>query len=92
MIGNKGRPPAPDGRLIVAVAAVLSVAAACGSDGGSARPSGGELPATVKVVSIERRDRPRRLRGPVRRNKGYDLAIKEINDQEFLGGTKLDAH
>ena len=91
MIGNKGRPQRRMVRLSVAVAALLSVTAACGSgDGGGSGPAASdELPDTVKVVSVNAITGPSGFAG-VSANKGYELAIKEINDTDFLDGTKLD--
>ncbi len=56
MIGMKGRSRRKAGLGVVAVAALLSVTAACGdSSGGGGPAASDELPDTVKVVVGQRR-------------------------------------
>ena len=90
MIGMKGRSRRKTGLGVVAVAALLSVTAACGdSSGGGGPAASDELPDTVKVVSVNAVTGPSGFAGESA-NKGYELAIKEINDTDFLDGTKLE--
>jgi len=82
------------GNRLVAVTGVALLGmglAACGgstSSSGSTAPGGG-LPASVKILSI------RELTGPVafagiNAQKGIDLAVGQIEQQKFLGATKLE--
>jgi branched-chain amino acid transport system substrate-binding protein len=73
--------------LALTVSVLLTVTA-CGSGGASgAGTSGGRgLPATVKVVGIEPETGPAAFAG-LAAEKGYKLAVKEINDQHFLGSS-----
>lgn len=82
-------------RLHAALAAgvVLSLAA-CG--GGSSNSSssgssgGGALPSTIKIVGSEPETGPAAFAG-LSAEKGYKLAVKQINDQHFLGkNTTID--
>ena len=83
--GFQGRTAA----LAAAVAAVLSVSA-CGSDGGGSGPEKTEeLPATIKVVAINPTTGAAAFAG-IEANNGYKLAIKEINETDFLEGTKIE--
>src|SRR3954469_5447467 len=83
-------------RLHAALAAgvVLSLAA-CGGGGNSNSSSGssaagGNLPATIKIVGSEPETGPAAFAG-LAAEKGYKLAIKQINDQHFLGkSTTMD--
>lgn len=89
MIGMRGRTRRGAG-LGVAVAALLSVTAACGDASGGGGPEASDgLPDTVKVVSVNAVTGPSGFAGESA-NKGYELAIKEINDTDFLDGTKLE--
>jgi branched-chain amino acid transport system substrate-binding protein len=74
---------------LLSVGALL-LAAACGSGGGSGASGGkGKLPAEIKVVSVNELTGPAAFAG-LSANKGYELAIEEINKQGYLGGsTKL---
>lgn len=72
----------------VAVTAMVTLAA-CGGDGDGGGAAGEGLPDTVKVVSTNP------LTGVVAfagegANRGYELAIKEINESDFLEGTTLE--
>ncbi len=79
-----GRPAA----ALLAVGALL-VASACGSgDGGATTPAGSTLPAEIKLISINDQTGAAAFAG-LSANKGYELAIDEINSQGFLGSTKL---
>jgi branched-chain amino acid transport system substrate-binding protein len=91
MSGIKGRAPRRFAKLFVASAAVLSVAVACGSsdDSSGGSSSGKGLPSTIKVVSVNPTTGVVAFAG-VAANKGYELAVKQINDQKFLGDTKLE--
>jgi branched-chain amino acid transport system substrate-binding protein len=80
----------------LATGVVLSLAA-CGGGGtsssSSASSSGGasNLPSTIKVVGTEPETGPAAFAG-LAAEKGYKLAIKQINDQKFLGkNTTLEA-
>jgi branched-chain amino acid transport system substrate-binding protein len=85
-MGRTQRRVAP---LAVAMAAVLSVTA-CGSGGGGAGPAASEsLPDTIKVVSVNVETGPSAFAG-LSANKGYELAIKEINDTDFLEGSTIE--
>jgi branched-chain amino acid transport system substrate-binding protein len=73
----------------LAVAALLTVAACGGGDDGGGASGGDGLPDTIKVVSTNP------LTGVVAfagegANRGYELAIKEINESDFLEGTTLE--
>ena len=76
----------------LAAGAVL-VLAGCGGGGGSSASSGSgssSLPSTIKVVGIEPETGPAAFAG-LAAEKGYKLAVKEINDQKFLGSnTKIE--
>lgn len=75
------------GAVAVVAAAALGMSACSSSTGTSSTTSGG-LPATINVVSINPQTGPAAFAG-LAANKGYDLAIKEINDTKFLGSTTL---
>jgi branched-chain amino acid transport system substrate-binding protein len=75
---------------VAALSLGLVAAAACGSDdkaAGSGTGSG-KLPSTIKLVSINPETGPAAFAG-LAANKGYELAIEEINTQKFLGDTKV---
>lgn len=65
------------------IGVVLSVAA-CGSSSASGGPGGKGLPSTIKIVGIEPETGPVAFAG-LSAEKGYKLAIKQINEQHFLG-------
>jgi branched-chain amino acid transport system substrate-binding protein len=78
-------------RAVVALSAaglLLSVAACGGGDsdsgGGGSASEGGSLPDTIKIAGIEPETGPAAFAG-LSAEKGYELAIKEINEQKFLG-------
>lgn len=73
--------------VMVALATLVS-ATACGgsSSGGSA---GGGLPDTIKIVSINPTTGIVAFAG-AGANKGYELAVKEINASDLLGGSKIE--
>jgi branched-chain amino acid transport system substrate-binding protein len=80
---------------MVAAGAVIALAAcssggASGSSGGGATggASTGSLPASITVVSTNPTTGVVAFAGSAA-NKGYDLAVKEINAQKFLGNTTL---
>jgi branched-chain amino acid transport system substrate-binding protein len=83
-------------RLHAALAAgvVLSLAA-CGGGGSSNSSSGSSggssnLPSTINVAGTEPETGPAAFAG-LAAEKGYKLAVKQINDQNFLGkNTKLN--
>ncbi len=86
MIGRSQRRLAT---MAMATAAVLSVAA-CGSSGGSDSASGDGLPEEVKIVATIPLTGPAAFAG-LSAQKGHEMALKEINDQAFLGdGTTLE--
>lgn len=69
---------------------LVVAASACGSDdkaGGSGTGSG-KLPSTIKLVSINPETGSAAFAG-LAANKGYELAIEEINSQKFLGDAKV---
>ena len=80
---------------MVAAGAVIALAA-CSSGGGSGGSGGGatgaastgNLPASITVVSTNPTTGVVAFAGSAA-NKGYDLAVKEINAQKFLGSTTL---
>ena len=71
-------------------ATVLLTTAACGgsSSATSATGSSKGLPDTIHLVSINPTTGPIAFVG-TSANKGYELAIKEINEQKLLGNTEL---
>jgi branched-chain amino acid transport system substrate-binding protein len=87
-------------RAVVALstAGLLLSVAACGggsgssSSGSSGGSGGGSLPATIKVAGIEPETGPAAFAG-LSAEKGYKLAVSQINDQKFLGDkTKLEVN
>jgi len=86
-------------RAVVALSTaglLLSVAACGGGSGssgsGSGSSGGGSLPDTIKVAGIEPETGPAAFAG-LSAEKGYKLAIKEINEQKYLGDkTKLEVN
>jgi branched-chain amino acid transport system substrate-binding protein len=87
-------------RAVVALstAGLLLSVAACGggsdnsSSGSSGGSGGGSLPAVIKVAGIEPETGPAAFAG-LAAEKGYKLAISQINDQKFLGdSTKLEVN
>jgi branched-chain amino acid transport system substrate-binding protein len=73
----------------VALAALLTLAA-CGESGGGAGPAATDgLPETINVVSINPTTGVVAFAGEAA-NKGYELAVKEINDTDFLEGSKIN--
>jgi len=74
--------------VALTAAVALGLAAGCSSSSGGASSTAGGMPATVNVVSINPQTGPAAFAG-LAANKGYELAIKEINDTKFLGGTTL---
>lgn len=84
-------------RAVVALstAGLLLSVAACGggsgsSSSGSGASGGGSLPDTIKVAGTEPETGPAAFAG-LAAEKGYKLAVKQINSQHFLGkSTTLD--
>jgi branched-chain amino acid transport system substrate-binding protein len=83
-------------RAVVALstAGLLLSVAACGggssSSGSSGSASGGSLPSTIKVAGTEPETGPAAFAG-LAAEKGYKLAVKQINSQHFLGkSTTMD--
>jgi branched-chain amino acid transport system substrate-binding protein len=83
-------------RAVVALstAGLLLSVAACGggssSSGSSGGASGGSLPSTIKVAGTEPETGPAAFAG-LAAEKGYKLAVKQINSQHFLGkSTTMD--
>jgi branched-chain amino acid transport system substrate-binding protein len=77
------------GELTVAVAAVLSITA-CGSGGGGGGPTASDdLPDAVKVVAINPTTGAAAFAG-IAANKGYELAVKEINESDYLDGSTIE--
>jgi len=79
--------------VAVSTAGLMLSVAACGggdSGGGGSASSGGSLPATIKIAGVEPETGPAAFAG-LSAEKGYELAIKQINEQKFLGdSTKLE--
>lgn len=79
-------------RLHAALTAGVMLSVAACSSGGSnpSGSSGGSLPGTIKIVGSEPETGPAAFAG-LSAEKGYKLAIKQVNDQHFLGtNTKLE--
>nr|MCW2727879.1 transporter substrate-binding protein [Aeromicrobium sp.] len=74
------------GVVALAVSALLMTAACGGGD--SAGDSEGALPAEITIPLSTPLTGASGFAG-VAAEKGYDLALKEVNDSDFLGGTKL---
>lgn len=74
----------------LAGATALAVGACGGSVSGSTGPEASDgLPETVKVVSINPTTGVVAFAGQGA-NKGYELAVKEINESDFLEGSKIE--
>jgi branched-chain amino acid transport system substrate-binding protein len=74
---------------VIALAACTSGGASGGTGGGATGgASTGNLPANITVVSTNPTTGVVAFAGAAA-NKGYDLAVKEINAQKFLGNTTL---
>ncbi len=73
--------------VAVSIGALLSLAACGGDDGGAASSDG--LPATIKLVSVNPTTGVVAFAGAAA-NKGYELAVKEINASDLLGDSKLE--
>jgi branched-chain amino acid transport system substrate-binding protein len=80
----------PRRRALLAVlsAGALMTMAACGSDAGGTTGGKG-LPDTIKIVATNPTSGPAAFAGESA-NKGYKLAVKEINASDLLGGSKLE--
>lgn len=78
------------GGALFALAACSSGGTSGGTAGGGATSGGAteNLPATISVVSTNPTTGTVAFAGNAA-NKGYDLAVKEINDTKFLGSTTL---
>ena len=71
-------------------ATALLAAAACGTNEAGESSSKGEgLPDTIKIMSIKEMTGPVSFAGE-NSTKGIDLAVEQINEQGFLGDTKLE--
>jgi branched-chain amino acid transport system substrate-binding protein len=85
----KGRSKRRMAGLVVAVASVLSVTACGSASGGGGPEASDDLPDTIKVVAINVETGAAAFAG-LAANKGYELAVKEINESDFLDGSKLE--
>ena len=75
---------------LLTTAAMVSMAA-CGSgddNGGGGTGSSGGLPAEIKVISSNPETGPAAFAG-LAANKGYEVAIDEINSTGYLGSSKI---
>lgn len=77
------------GWAALATSALLLGSSACGSSAGVGTTEADELPDKVKVVSINPETGVIAFVG-TSANKGYELAVKEINEQNFLGETDIE--
>src|SRR5215218_349795 len=88
MSGEAGMRIPRSRRAVVALstAGLLLSVAACGgnSGGGDSGSEGGSLPDVIKIAGIEPETGPAAFAG-LSAEKGYELAIKEINEEKFLG-------
>ncbi len=74
----------------VAAATVLAMTGCGGSVGGGGGPeAAGSLPDTIQVVSINPTTGVVAFAGEGA-NKGYEVAVKEINESDFLEGSTLE--
>jgi branched-chain amino acid transport system substrate-binding protein len=73
----------------VAAAGLLALSACGGSVGGGGPAAADSLPDTIKVVSINPETGVVGFAGTAA-NQGYELAIKEINESDFLEGTQIE--
>jgi branched-chain amino acid transport system substrate-binding protein len=76
------------GTALLAAAAMVSLAACGSGNGAGSGTSGGGLPAEIKVISSNPETGPAAFAG-LAANKGYEVAIEEINSQGYLGTSKL---
>jgi len=77
------------GTVLLTAGAMLSVAACGNSNSGSGGSGGsGGLPGTIKVISSNPTTGPAAFAG-LAANKGYEVAIDEINSSNYLGNSKL---
>jgi branched-chain amino acid transport system substrate-binding protein len=76
------------GTVLLTAGAMLSVAACGSSSGSGGSGSSGGLPSSIKVVSSNPQTGPAAFAG-LAANKGYEVAIDEINSTNFLGSSKL---
>lgn len=81
--------------VAIAIASVAATAAACSDTPSSSSSSGGasgsgssSLPDTVKVLSLRQLTGISSFAG-TNAKEGQDLALEQINNQKFLGKTKL---
>ena len=72
----------------VTLMALLTLAACGGGDSDSASAGGDGLPDEIKVISVNPTTGVVAFAGESA-NKGYELAVKEINDTDFLDGTTI---
>lgn len=72
----------------IAAAALLLGAAACGGSGSGGGSSSDGLPSTIRIVSINPTTGVVAFAGSAA-NKGYQLAVEEINNSGLLKGSKI---
>lgn len=87
MNGNTFRGPRHKVAAAALAVGTLLATAACGSDDGG-NSSGDGLPDTIKLVSVNPTTGVVAFAGAAA-NKGYELAVKEINASDLLGGSKI---
>ncbi|WZH52412.1 MAG: ABC transporter substrate-binding protein [Nocardioides alkalitolerans] len=89
MSGFLGRPQRRVVVVALATASMFSVAACGGVSGGGGPAATDELPDTIKVVSINPTTGVVAFAGESA-NKGYALAVKEINESDYLEGSEIE--
>jgi branched-chain amino acid transport system substrate-binding protein len=76
------------GMLAAMTTAVLVSMSACASSSGGDSSNSDGLPKTINIASVNPETGPTSFAG-LGAEQGYKVAIKQINDEKFLGDTKL---